>query len=116
MDHPHPITVAEEKFDKIADRCEYLKKVANECNESSVLKQCIEEQLMFDKKYYEIALESLITIVMEYFWNDRELAERYVMIAREQRIKDPVGFKERVDAATKAGFSSKHLIENENEK
>ena len=105
MDQPHPITVAEEKFDKIADRCEYLKKVANECNESSVLKQCIEEQLVFDKKYYETALEELINIVMKNFWNDREFAERYVMIARKLRLEDPQGFKERVDAASE-GFAS----------
>jgi hypothetical protein len=114
MEHPHPITLAEEKFDAIAYRYEYLQKILNECKESFVLKQCIEEQLATDKKYYETALEELINIVMKNFWNDREFAERYVMIARKLRLEDPQGFKERVDAASEgfASFLDKNNVNN----
>lgn len=110
----NPITSAEKKFDQIADRYEYLQKIVNECNDSSVLKQCIEEQLATDKKYYETALEELINIVMKNFWNDREFAERYVMIARKLRLEDPQGFKERVDAASEGftRFLNKNNVNN----
>jgi hypothetical protein len=111
----HPLTFAENKLDKIAERYEGLMKTSLLiCSETPIIKHAIETQIAFDKKRYETAFETCVNIVMKYYHYNRTFAENYVKIARQLRIEDPQGFKERVDAASQgfANFLDKNNVIN----
>ena len=108
----HPLTIAENELDEIAKRYKDLMKTSLLiCDDTPIIKHAIETQIAFDKKRYEIAFETCVNLVMKNSFSERTFAESYVMIAREQRLKDPEGFKERVNNASN-GFAN--FLENNN--
>ena len=108
----HPLTIAENELDEIAERYEGLMKTSLLISKTTpIIKHAIKTQIAFDKKRYEAAFETCVNLVMKYHLDNRTFSENYVKIARQLRIEDPKGFKERVDAASE-GFTN--FLDNNN--
>jgi len=101
MDNKITLGELERKLDRAADLCEALDNAwedAFDDNRSPEFKKLISHQINVARFAYAAVFEDCIKKVIGYFGGNLKTAENYVKIARQLRIEDPQGFKERVEA------------------
>jgi hypothetical protein len=100
MDNKITLGELERKLDRAADLCEALDNAwedAFDDNRSHEFKKLISHQINVARFAYASVFEACIKNVAGYFGGNLKTAESYVKIARQLRIEDPQGFKERVE-------------------
>ncbi len=98
----HPLTIAENKLDRTFDLIVSLEQDFS--SRPLAVQKVLRSQIIAASLAYAAAFEECVSQAAWCFSENYKLAEIYVNIAREARLKDPQGFKARVDNAIKGNF------------